>query len=108
MANNSELGKILVDGSGRTLYLFEADKEGSSTCYDKCAQMWPSLTTQGKPTSGQGASADKLGTFTRKNGDTQVTYNGTRSTTTPPMTNQAISRGRNSGNYYDACLTQPS
>ena len=47
MANNSELGKILVDGSGRTLYLFEADKEGSSTCYDRCAQVWPPLTTLG-------------------------------------------------------------
>jgi predicted lipoprotein with Yx(FWY)xxD motif len=39
VASSSELGEILVDGSGRTLYLFEADKEGSSTCYDKCAQV---------------------------------------------------------------------
>ena len=76
MANNSELGKILVDGSGRTLYLFEADKGGSSTSYNECAQVWPPLTTQGKPTAGQGASADKLGTITQKNGDTQVTDNG--------------------------------
>ena len=70
MANNSELSKILVDGSGRTLYLFEADREVSSTSYDECAQVWPPLTPQGKPTAGQGASADKLSTITRKNGGT--------------------------------------
>ena len=29
---SSKLGKILVDGQGRTLYLFEADKGTSSAC----------------------------------------------------------------------------
>ena len=30
-------GKALVDGRGRTLYLFEADKNGQSTCSGACA-----------------------------------------------------------------------
>src|SRR4029077_9407260 len=50
----SKVGKILVDGSGRTLYLFEADKGTTSTCYDSCVQVWPGLTTSGKPGAGAG------------------------------------------------------
>ncbi|MGI5231829.1 hypothetical protein [Actinoallomurus sp. CA-142502] len=38
---DSKLGKILVDGQGRTLYLFEADKGTKSTCYGACARAWP-------------------------------------------------------------------
>jgi len=76
VASNSDLGKILVDGDGRTLYLFEADEEGSSACSGACAEAWPPFTTQGDPSAGEGASADKLGTISRDNGDTQVTYNG--------------------------------
>ncbi len=31
---NSRFGQILVDGQGRALYLFAADKTTDSTCYD--------------------------------------------------------------------------
>src|SRR5438445_62732 len=47
VATNTALGKILVDGSGRTLYLFEADKGTASTCYGACATYWPPLLTSG-------------------------------------------------------------
>jgi predicted lipoprotein with Yx(FWY)xxD motif len=30
---HSKFGNILVDGRGRTLYLFEADRSTTSTCY---------------------------------------------------------------------------
>jgi predicted lipoprotein with Yx(FWY)xxD motif len=73
---SSTLGKILVDGKGRTLYLFEADKGSSSTCDGACASAWPPLTTTGKPTAGSGVSASKLGTTKRADGTTEVTYNG--------------------------------
>ena len=33
----SPLGRILVDGKGRTLYDFPPDKHGMSTCYGACA-----------------------------------------------------------------------
>src|SRR4051812_33209627 len=36
----SGLGKILVDGQGRTLYLFEADKGTASSCDGACASAW--------------------------------------------------------------------
>jgi predicted lipoprotein with Yx(FWY)xxD motif len=73
---SSNLGKILVDGRGRTLYLFEADKGPSSMCDGACASLWPPLTTKGRPTAGPGVSASKLGTTERVDGTTEVTYNG--------------------------------
>ena len=73
---NSDLGKILVDGKGRTLYLFEADKGSSSRCDGDCATAWPPLTTKGAPAAKSGVSAAKLGTTERSDGTTEVTYNG--------------------------------
>ena len=73
---SSKLGRILVDGEGRTLYLFEADKGGASTCDGACASAWPPLTTAGQPIAGSGVSAAKLGTTERSDGTTEVTYNG--------------------------------
>src|SRR6185436_5087172 len=37
---SSPLGRILVDGRGRTLYLFEKDTRASSTCDGACASIW--------------------------------------------------------------------
>ena len=73
---NSSLGRILVDGKGRTLYLFEADKGTTSACDGACASAWPPLTTDGKPTALNGLAAAKLGTAARGDGTTGVTYNG--------------------------------
>ena len=47
-------GTALVDGAGRTLYLFEADNGTSSTCYGQCAQIWAPVPAGG-PTSRRGA-----------------------------------------------------
>ena len=73
---STKLGKILVDGKGRTLYLFEKDKGTSSTCDGGCASAWPPLTTTGKPIAGAGVIAAKLGTTKRADGTNEVTYNG--------------------------------
>lgn len=72
----SSLGRILVNGQGRTLYLFERDTRRKSTCYGACASVWPSVTTSGAPKAGRGADRRKLGTTRRRNGTLQVTYNG--------------------------------
>lgn len=76
VANNAKLGQILVDGSGRTLYLFQADKSTTSTCYGACAQYWPPLLTSGAPQAGSGANASLLGTTQRTDGTLEVTYGG--------------------------------
>jgi predicted lipoprotein with Yx(FWY)xxD motif len=73
---STKLGTVLVDGSGRTLYLFEADKGTMSKCDGACASAWPPLTTSGKPTAGAGVVAAKLGTAKRADGTTGVTYAG--------------------------------
>ncbi|MER5436381.1 hypothetical protein [Streptomyces sp. NPDC002588] len=74
-AHDSPLGRILVDGSGRTLYLFQADSGTTSNCYGSCAQAWPPDTTTGRPST-QGLNATMVGTTPRKDHTTQVTYNG--------------------------------
>jgi predicted lipoprotein with Yx(FWY)xxD motif len=59
-----------------TLYLFTKDTPKTSNCYDSCAAAWPPLLTDGAPTPGSGVDASLLGTTTRTDGSTQVTYNG--------------------------------
>jgi predicted lipoprotein with Yx(FWY)xxD motif len=69
------VGKVLVAGNGKTLYLFTGDKAGKSVCYGKCAVYWPPLIAA-KPTAGDGLTASKLGTTARTDGKLQVTYDG--------------------------------
>jgi predicted lipoprotein with Yx(FWY)xxD motif len=75
-AEQGEYGKYLVDDKGMSLYLFEADKDGQSNCYDACASAWPPLMTDGKPQASGGTQQDLLGTVARKDGSMQVTYGG--------------------------------
>ena len=72
----TNLGKVIANGSGRTLYLFEKDKRGKSACSGACAQNWPLLLTKGTPKAGAGAKSALLGTTRRSDGTIQVTYNG--------------------------------
>jgi predicted lipoprotein with Yx(FWY)xxD motif len=74
--STTKLGRILTDGQGRTLYLFEKDKGTASTCYGACASLWPPLLSGGKPVAAKGAAAAKLGTTRRKDGRREVTYAG--------------------------------
>ncbi|WP_406098947.1 hypothetical protein [Streptomyces canus] len=75
-ASAGKLGTILVDGKGRTLYLFEADKSTTSTCDGACATAWPPLLTSGSPSVGGSAKSSLLATSKRSDGTTQVTYHG--------------------------------
>jgi predicted lipoprotein with Yx(FWY)xxD motif len=72
---STSLGRILVDGRGHTLYLFEKDKRGSS-CYGACAAYWPPLLSSTKPHAARGARTSLLGLSKRMNGKRQVTYAG--------------------------------
>jgi predicted lipoprotein with Yx(FWY)xxD motif len=73
---NSSLGRHLVDGRGRSLYLFEKDRGGRSSCYGSCASLWPPLLTGPHIARGAGVSAAKLSTVARRGGGRQVTYAG--------------------------------
>lgn len=77
--NQTSLGKIITDGAGMSLYMYPPDtREPSvSNCYDACARAWPPLLTAGKAElKGTDLDAKLVGTTTRKDGTTQVTYNG--------------------------------
>jgi predicted lipoprotein with Yx(FWY)xxD motif len=72
----SDLGDIVVDAGGRTLYVFLADEGSESTCYEDCEAAWPPLTVEGEPVAGEGIDASLLGTSERTDGSAQVTLDG--------------------------------
>jgi predicted lipoprotein with Yx(FWY)xxD motif len=74
--HKSRYGRILVDGQGRTLYLFTRDRGSRSRCYGACARAWPPLQADSDPHAAGDADAAKLGTTARRGGATQVTYAG--------------------------------
>lgn len=75
---DTDLGEVLVGPDGRTLYMYDPDAQGESTCYDQCAQAWPPLVLDdgGEPSAGDGVDAMLLGTTERTDGSVQVTYDG--------------------------------
>ena len=73
---HTALGTVLVDAQGRTLYLFENDKNTTSTCNGGCAAAWPPVTTSAKPKAADAAQAGKLGTSKRSDGASIATYGG--------------------------------
>lgn len=70
----TDLGDIVVDGDGRTLYIFTPDEQGASVCNDDCAVAWPPLT--GDVAAGDGIDGALVGMAERADGSVQVTYNG--------------------------------
>jgi predicted lipoprotein with Yx(FWY)xxD motif len=72
----TDLGDVLVAGDGMTLYVFDPDEQGASTCYDECEAAWPPLIADGEPVAGGDVQADLLGTAEREGGELQVTYDG--------------------------------
>ena len=74
--NTPKLGKVIVDAEGMTMYDFHKDKGTTSSCYGACAEAWPPLLTNGKPTAAGGAEASLISVTKRKDGTEQVTYDG--------------------------------
>jgi predicted lipoprotein with Yx(FWY)xxD motif len=70
------LGRILVDGQGRTLYLFTKDTGSGSTCFGGCASVWPPVAVHGMPQATAGTSAGDIATITRPDGGMQLSYHG--------------------------------
>jgi predicted lipoprotein with Yx(FWY)xxD motif len=73
------LGPILVDGQGRTLYMFPPDAGSRVTCTGPCAGTWPPLViADGKnATAGKGVNVADLSTLADPNSGARiVTYSG--------------------------------
>jgi predicted lipoprotein with Yx(FWY)xxD motif len=69
---STSLGLILVNGRGRTVYLFTRDTFKHSNCGSTCAKTWSRVLTSSAPHAGTGATQSKLGETSAH----QVTYNG--------------------------------
>lgn len=76
LAGVGDLGQVLVDAEGYTLYVFLNDKPGTSNCTGNCAANWPPLLAEGEVVTGDGLDAGLVATITRDDGTIQVTYNG--------------------------------
>ena len=77
VAFNKTLKKeIVVDGSGRTLYMFTGDTNGTSACpaiNPNCPKIFPALKSVAAPVAGKGIKASLLDTT--PDGKHQVRYN---------------------------------
>jgi predicted lipoprotein with Yx(FWY)xxD motif len=72
----SQFGRILADGRGQAVYVFDKETSSRPECYGACATAWPPVLTKGRPVAGRGVRARRLGTTRRRNGRRQVTVGG--------------------------------
>jgi predicted lipoprotein with Yx(FWY)xxD motif len=74
---HTDLGAILVNGGGRTVFVFTRDSRNHDRCaaIAGCTGIWPLLTSAGKPTLGPGVKRSLVGTINVA-GARQVTYAG--------------------------------
>ena len=99
-SEHPQLGTILTDASGRTLYLFTVDERDKSDCLGGCALAWPPLLTVGDPTADEGIAGERLSSVTRDDGSVQVTYNGWPLYYFAPDRGPGDARGQNSGDLW--------
>jgi predicted lipoprotein with Yx(FWY)xxD motif len=74
--SETSAGSALAGEDGMTLYIFDNDSGGESSCYDTCATNWPPLLVEegAEPAAGEGVTGD-IGVTARTDGTVQVTYN---------------------------------
>ena len=80
LANVDELGAVIVAGTGeykgRTLYQFDTDENGQSSCYEGCEDIWLPYVVESEEELQLSLNIPgQLGVTERENGDWQVTYN---------------------------------
>ena len=77
-ADVGEFGEIVVNGDGRTLYLFTKDTADppKSNCNGDCAAMWPPVEAGSGTPKVEGIDDSLVGTVTRDDGTEQLTING--------------------------------
>jgi predicted lipoprotein with Yx(FWY)xxD motif len=72
----SSAGPVLINGSGRAVYVWAKDTKDTSACTGACASAWPPVQPSGTVTAALSAVSSDLGTITRSDGTKQVTYEG--------------------------------
>lgn len=66
---------VLTTAKGMTLYYYDKDSQGTSTCTGGCAKLWPAYTLDSGQPTGPSDIAGGLAVFQGANGR-QVEYNG--------------------------------
>ncbi|NKE59863.1 hypothetical protein FXN61_24880 [Lentzea sp. PSKA42] len=74
IAEIDDLGPVVTDVEGFTLYRFDGDKPNESTCDGECAATWPPATVADENFTVEGV--DEVGSFVRKDGSRQLTVDG--------------------------------
>lgn len=77
IAANEQLGPVLADSAGFTLYRFDKDtaKPSKSNCDGDCAKTWP-VVAAGDATAAAGMDPAMLGEVVRSDGSKQLTVAG--------------------------------
>ena len=77
VADVANVGQVLTDKDGMTLYRFDKDtaKPPKSNCKDDCAKTWPPALAQGD-VEVQGVDRNLVGKVTRDDGTEQITVGG--------------------------------
>ena len=76
ISDDSNLGQILTDGEGNTLYYFTKDSElNASSCMGGCVDIWPIFYGESL-TLGMGLEMSDFASFERVDGQMQTTYKG--------------------------------
>jgi predicted lipoprotein with Yx(FWY)xxD motif len=67
---------VLWGPDQQVVYIWEKEPTDRAECYDDCAEAWPPVLTEGDPVATGSVDATLLGTTVRRDGSTQVTYDG--------------------------------
>jgi predicted lipoprotein with Yx(FWY)xxD motif len=92
------LGTILVNSEGFTLYVFEVDVDGESTCYESCADKWPAVPAS--TDIGSDLDASLFGSVSRTDGPDQLTINGQPLYTYAPDSQPGDTKGQGVGGVW--------
>ncbi len=72
----SDYGQVLWGQDRQVVYIWEKEPSSTAECYGDCAEAWPPVLTKGDPVAAGEIDAGLLGTTERRDGSTQITYNG--------------------------------
>ncbi len=67
-----ELGTVVTDANGLSLYLFTPDGAGEPTCTGGCAEAWPPVLVDGDPVAPDGIDSALLSTVEHPDGGMQL------------------------------------
>jgi predicted lipoprotein with Yx(FWY)xxD motif len=95
---STDLGTVLVDPEGFTVYVFLNDTNGESTCYDSCAATWPAVP--GDTAISSDLDSSLFGTTTRTDGTEQMTVAGQPIYRYAPDANPGDTSGQGVGDVW--------